>query len=64
MVKQKIPWKLGSIKNFKYLFCVCPVILDWYLFQLIVLWKSDSNCFNNFTLSWVDKVATGTQSFV
>ena len=24
----------------------------------------DFNCFNSYTLSWVDKVATGTESFV
>ena len=37
------------------------VTLDWYLFQLTVLLKPDSNsnCFNSFTLSWVDKVTTG-----
>ena len=40
------------------------VILDWYLFQLIVLLKPDSNCFNSFTLSWVDKVTTGISRFV
>ena len=32
----------------------------WYLFQLIVLLKPDFN----FILSWVDKVTTGTWSFV
>ena len=48
------PWKLGSIKKYKYLFCVCFVVLDWYLFQLIVLLKPDSNCLNSFTLSWVE----------
>ena len=53
-------WKLGSIKKSKYLFCACCVTLDWYLFQLINLWRHDSNCFNSFTLSWVDKMTTGT----
>ena len=37
---------------------------DWYLFQLIVLLKRDFNCWNDFALSWVDKVTTGTLSFV
>ena len=37
---------------------------DWYLFQLIVLLKLDFNCWSNFGLSWVDKVTTGTYSFV
>ena len=44
--KRKIlftPWKLGSIKKFKYWFCACVDNLDWYLFQLIVLLKSDFN---------------------
>ena len=40
------------------------VILDWYLFQLIVLLKPDSNCFNSFTLSWVNKVMARTKTFV
>ena len=40
------------------------VILDWYLFQLIVLLKPDSNCFNSFTLSWVNKVTARTKTFV
>ena len=34
------------------------------MFQLIVLLKPDFNCCICFALSWVDKVATGTQSFV
>ena len=40
------------------------VILDWYLFQLIALLKPDSNCFNSFTLSWVNKVMARTKTFV
>ena len=39
-------------------------MLDSYLFQLIVLLKPDFNCWSNFALSWVDKVTTGTYSFV
>ena len=34
--------------------------LGWHLFQLIVLLQPDSNCYNSFTLSSVDTVATGT----
>ena len=34
-------------------------ILDWFLFQLVVLLKPDSNCFNSFILPWADKVTTG-----
>ena len=56
-------WKLGSIRNSKHLFCTWFVVLGRYLFQLIVLLKLDSNCLSSFTLSWVDKVTTGTQSF-
>ena len=48
----------------QYLFRVCSVILGWYLFQLIVLLKPDSNCFNSFTLSWVNKLTIRTWSFV
>ena len=45
-------------------FCAYSVTLDWYLFQLFVLLKSHLNRFNSFTLSWVDNVTTGKQSFV
>ena len=34
------------------------------MFQLLVLLKPDFNCWSNFALSWVDKVTTGTWSFV
>ena len=54
------PWKLGSIKWFKFSFCANNSGFDKYLFQIIVLWKPDFNCGNNFALSWVDKVTTGT----
>ena len=53
------PW-LGSMKKSKYRFCACVVILDWYLFQLVVLPKLNSSIFNSFASSRVDKVATGT----
>ena len=57
-------WKLGSTKWFKYWFCAYVFGSDWYLFPLIVFLKPDFNCWSNFALSWVDKVTTGTQSFV
>ena len=34
------------------------------MFQLITLLKPDPNCCNNFSLSFVDKVTTGTYKFV
>ena len=34
------------------------------MFQLVVLLKPDFICWSNFALSWVDKVTTGTRSFV
>ena len=56
-----IPWKRGLTKWFNFGFCANNSGFDRYLFQLIVLLKSDSNiCVNNFALSWVDKVTTGT----
>ena len=58
------PWKLGSIKKSKYWFRAYSVILDGYFFQLIVLSKPDSSCFNNVTLSWVQRVTAGKKSFV
>ena len=39
-------------------------MFDSYLFQLIVLLKPDFNCRSNFALSCVNKVTTGTLSFV
>ena len=54
------PWKLGSIKLFKFGFCGSSSGFDKYLFQLNVLLKPDFTCGKFFTLSWVDKVTTGT----
>ena len=51
-------------KWYKFGFCVHNSGFDKYLFQLIVLFKPDFNYVNNFTLSWVDKVSTGTSSLV
>ena len=53
-------WKLGSTKWFKFGFRLNNSGFDRYLFQLIVLLKPDFNCDNNFALSWVVKVTTGT----
>ena len=39
-------------------------MFDSYLFQLIVLLKPDFDCCSNFALSCVDKVTSGTESFV
>ena len=55
-----IPWKLGSTKWFKYVFCLYVLGSDWYLFQLIVLLKRDFNCWRKFVFSCFDKVTTGT----
>ena len=66
MIKQKahlLLENLDQLKNLNIVF-VPDVVLGWYLFQLNVLLKPDFNCFNSFTLSWVDKVTTGTLSFV
>ena len=54
------PWKLGSIKWFKLISFLNNSGFDTYLFQLIVLSKPYFNCGNDFALSWIDKVATGT----
>ena len=55
-------WKLASLEKSKDLFCAWFVVLD--LFQLIALLKQESNSLCGFTSSWVDKVPTGTISFV
>ena len=54
------PWKLGSTKWFKFEFSLNNSGFDRYLLHLTVLLKPDFNYNNNFALSWVDKVATGT----
>ena len=53
-----------SIRKSKYPFCTSFVVWDRYLLQFMVLLKSDSNCLRSFILSWLDKVTTGTWSFV
>ena len=58
------PWKLGSIKRSKHGFGACTDTFSWYFFQLIVLLKLDFNFSSNLILSWVDKVTTGTYSYV
>ena len=42
---------------------VIMILVEKYLFQLIALLNPDFNCCNNFALSWVDKVTTGTKRF-
>ena len=58
-----MPWKLGSTKWLKFGFCANNSGFDGCLFQLIALLKPDLNCVNNFALSWVYKVTTGTYRF-
>ena len=45
-------WKLGSIKKSKNWFCTCSAILEWYLFQLIVLLKPDLFQYFYIILRW------------
>ena len=54
------PWKLGSTKWFKIIFCGNNSVFDRYLFQLIVLLKPDFNYGDSFASSWADKVTTET----
>ena len=58
------PWKFGSTLKSKYESCGSIDTFDRYLFQLIVLLKSDFNCFINVILSWVGKITTEIYSFV
>ena len=50
-------WNLGSIGT-------CIVTFDWYLFQLIILLKTDFNYCNSIALSWYDIATNGTKNFV
>ena len=57
--------KLGSIKRSKYgVVASYDFGSDLFPFPLIVLLKSDFNCWSSFALSLVEKVTNGTQSFV
>ena len=61
MLKQKVYLFLESLVQFKNLiFLPNNSGFAKYLFQLIFLLKPDFNWGNNFALSWVDKVTTGT----
>ena len=63
MLKQKVYLLLENLVQlsaFKFGFCANNSGFDGYLFQMIVLWKPDFNFDNNFALSWVYKVNTGT----
>ena len=55
---------VGSITLFKLLFLVWLEISYLYLFHLIVLLNPVFYGSNNLFSSWVDKVTTGTCSFV
>ena len=55
---------LDQLKNLKICFAPAFFIIDWYLFQLIVLLKQDANFLITFTLSSVGKVTAGTLSIV
>ena len=44
-------------------FCANNSGFDKYLFQLITLLKPDFSCCNNFALSYVFKVTSGTYNF-
>ena len=54
------PWKCGLINISKYGFDARIDAFDLCSLQLIVLLKSDFNCYNSFVLFWVDKVTTGS----
>ena len=61
MLKQKVYLPPENVVQLNVLrLCANNSGFDRYLFQLIVLLKPDFNCGNNFALSWVDKVTTGT----
>ena len=59
---KKVYLLLESLVRFG--FCANNSGFDKYLFQLITLLKPDFNCCNNFALSCVHKVITGTYNFV
>ena len=53
-IKQKVyllPEHLDQLSNLKISFSSIDTF-DWYLFQVFLLKKPDSSCFNGFTLSW------------
>ena len=61
MLKQKVYLQLEDLVELNDLsFHFVDSGFARYLFQLIVLLKPDFNCSNNFALSWVDRVTTGT----
>ena len=55
------PWKFGSTKWFRFRFWADNSSFDRFLFQQMALLKTDFDCVNNFALTWVDKVTTGTK---
>ena len=65
MIKQKVYLPAKNLDQLiNQIICACIVTLDWYLFQLIVLFKPDFNSCNIFALTLVDKCTTGTLRFV
>ena len=58
------PRKLGSTKKSKYVFRPYTVTFGSYPFQLVALLKPGFNCRSNLALSFIDKVTSGTYSFV
>ena len=55
------PWKFESIIKSKYgYWAFSRFVFEWYLFQIIVCSNPNFNCCNNFALSCVDEVITGT----
>ena len=65
MLKQKVYLHLENlVQFFKFPFCANNSGFAIYSFQLIALLKPNFNYGNNFALSWVDKVTTGTWRFL
>ena len=54
------PWKLEWIKKSKNWFCFLYETFDSYLFQLIVILKTNFNSCDRFALSWIDKTKIET----
>ena len=62
-LKQKVFLHLESLaqlNNLSFDFLLNNSGFARYLFQFIFLSKPDFNCDNDFALSWVDRVTTGT----
>ena len=53
------PWKLGSTRQYKWLFWDYIDTFEWYIFQLIFGLNPDLSRCNFFEFSWVGKVTNG-----